>query len=116
MALAVRELAHDRNVEAIAVFTMSGRTARFVSKTRPAVPILAFTPDPRTVNQLELCWGVTPFIVPQCTSFDEMLADVDKVMISSGVVKTGQQVALTCGYPVAMVSPTNLVLLHRISG
>ena len=116
MALAVRELAHDRNVEAIAVFTMSGRTARFVSKTRPAVPILAFTPDPRTVNQLELCWGVTPFIVPQCTSFDEMLADVDKVMISSGVVKTGQQVALTCGYPVAMISPTNLVLLHRISG
>ena len=116
MSLAARELAHDRNVAAIAVFTMSGRTARFVSKTRPAVPILAFTPDPCTFNRLELCWGVTPFIVPQCTSFDEMLADVDKVMISSGVVKTGQQVALTCGYPVATISPTNLVLLHRISG
>jgi pyruvate kinase len=115
MSLAARELAHDRNVAAIVVFTMSGRTARFVSKTRPAVPILAFTPDPRTYNRLELCWGVTPFIVPQSTTFDKMLADVDNVLKSSGVLKPGQQVALTCGYPVATISPTNLVLLHRIS-
>lgn len=116
MSLAVRELAHDRNVAAIAVFTMSGQTARVVSKTRPVVPILAFTPDQRTYNRMELCWGVTPFIVPQSTTFDDMLADVDRVLIATGIVKTGQEIALTCGYPVAIISPTNLVLLHRISG
>jgi pyruvate kinase len=115
MSLAVRELAHDRNVAAISVFTMSGRTALFVSKTRPSVPILAFTPDPHTYNRLELYWGVKPFLVPHSVTFDEMLADVDVVMKSAGVVKPGQQVALTCGYPVATISPTNLVLLHRIS-
>ncbi len=116
MSLAARELAHDRNVEAIAVFTMSGRTARFVSKTRPAVPIFAFTPDEHTFNRLELCWGVTSYIVPDCTTFDEMLEEVDRVLKSSGVLKPGQQVALTCGYPVATISPTNLVMLHRITG
>jgi pyruvate kinase len=115
MSLAVRELAHDRNVAAIIVFTMSGRTARFVSKSRPIVPILAFTPDLRTYNRLELYWGVTPFIVPPSTTFEGMLADVDCVLKSTGTVKPGQQVALTCGYPVATISPTNLVLLHRIS-
>jgi hypothetical protein len=31
-----------------------------------------------------------------------------------GVLSEGQVVALTCGFPVATVSPTNLVLLHRI--
>jgi pyruvate kinase len=116
MSLAVRELAHDRDVAAIVVFTMSGRTARFVSKTRPAVPILAFTPDSRTYNRLELCWGVTPYMVPQSTTFDDMLADVDRVLKATGAVNPGQEVALTCGYPVATVSPTNLVLLHRITG
>ncbi len=114
MSLAVRELAHDRSVAAIAVFTMSGRTALFVSKTRPSVPILAFTPDVHTYNRLEAYWGVKPFLVPQSRTFDEMLADVDAVIKSAGVVKSGQQVALTCGYPVATISPTNLVLLHRI--
>ena len=116
MSLAVRELAHDRNVAAIAVFTMSGRTALFVSKTRPGVPILAFTPDTRTYNRLELYWGVKSYLVPQSTNFDKMLADVDRVLSSTGVVKPGQQVALTCGYPVATISPTNLVLLYTVKG
>jgi pyruvate kinase len=115
MSLAVRELAHDRNVAAIAVFTMSGRTALFVSKTRPGVPILAFTPDPHTYNRLEMYWGVEPFLVPQSTTLEKMLADVEGVLKGTGMVKPGQQVALTCGYPVATISPTNLVLLHRIS-
>jgi pyruvate kinase len=114
MSLAVRELAHGRNVAAIALFTMSGRTALFVSKTRPEVPILAFTPNLRTYSRLEMYWGVTPFLVPQSTTLEEMLADLDEAMKGSGIVIPGQQVALTCGFPVATISPTNLVLLHTI--
>jgi pyruvate kinase len=116
MSLAVRELAHDRNVAAIAVFTMSGRTALHVSKTRPGVPILAFTPNIRTYNRLEMYWGVTPYLVPNSTTLEDMLADVDAALKDSGVVASGQQIALTCGFPVATISPTNLVLLHTISG
>jgi len=116
MSLAVRELAHDRNVAAIAVFTMSGRTALFVSKTRPGVPILAFTPNARTYNRLEMYWGVAPYLVPHSATLEEMLLDVDAAMKDSGVVKSGQQVALTCGFPVATISPTNLVMLHSVSG
>ncbi|OGO60662.1 MAG: pyruvate kinase [Chloroflexi bacterium RBG_19FT_COMBO_49_13] len=116
MSLAVRELAHDRNVAAIAVFTMSGRTALHVSKTRPGVPILAFTPDIRTFHRLEMYWGVTPYLVPNSTTLEDMLEDVDAVLIDSSVVAPGQQIALTCGFPVATISPTNLVLLHTIRG
>jgi len=94
---------------------MSGRTALFVSKTRPGVPILAFTPDLHTYNRLEAYWGVKPYLVPQSTTLEKMLMDIDAVVKHEGVVKPGQQVALTCGYPVATISPTNLVLLHRIS-
>lgn len=115
MSRAVRELAHDRNVAAIAVFTMSGRTALFVSKTRPDVPILAFTPDGETYHRLEMYWGVTPYLVPQSSNMEEMLDDVDSVIRTTGVVKPGQEVALTCGFPVASTCPTNLVLLHRVS-
>jgi pyruvate kinase len=116
MSLAVRELAHDRNVAAIAVFTMSGRTALHVSKTRPAVPIMAFTPDIHTFNRLEMYWGVTPYLVPSSSTLEDMLEDVDAALRISGVVTSGQQIALTCGFPVATISPTNLVLLHTISG
>ncbi len=114
MSLAVRELAHDRNVAAIAVFTMSGRTALHVSKTRPGVPILAFTPDMHTYHRLEMYWGVVPYIVPNSTTLEGLLSDVDAALKYSGAVAAGQQIALTCGFPVATISPTNLILLHTI--
>jgi pyruvate kinase len=116
MSLAVRELAHDRNVAAIAVFTMSGRTALHVSKTRPGVPILAFTPDKQTYNRLQMYWGVTPYLVPNSTTLEGMLVDVDNALIDKSVITPGQQIALTCGFPVATISPTNLVHLHTVSG
>ena len=115
MSLAVRELAQDRNVAAIAVFTMSGRTALHVSKTRPGVPILAFTPDKRTYSRLEMYWGVTPYLVPASRTLEEMLEDVDGSLKDTGIVSPGQQIALTCGFPVASINPTNLVLLHTIA-
>jgi pyruvate kinase len=114
MAMAVRELAHDRNVAAIAVFTRSGRTALFVSKTRPRVPILAFTPDQHTYHRLELYWGVIPFMVPQSSTLEDVLENVDKLIKERGAVKPGRELVLTCGFPVAITAPTNLVLLHRI--
>ncbi len=116
MAMAVRELAHDRNVAAIAVFTRSGRTALYVSKTRPGVPILAFTPDEHTYHRLEMYWGVTPYMVPQSSTLEEVLAAVDLVIDQTKAVKPGREVVLTCGFPVAITAPTNLVMLHRTGG
>jgi hypothetical protein len=44
-----------------------------------------------------------------------LLEDVDAILKDSNIVAPGQQIALTCGFPVATISPTNLVLLHTIS-
>jgi pyruvate kinase len=116
MSLAVRELAVDRNVAAIVVFTMSGRTATFVSKTRPPATILAFTPDLRTFNRLQMYWGIVPYIVPHSMSLDQLLADIDDVIKRYKLLKPGRQIVLSCGYPIATISPTNLILLHTIPG
>jgi pyruvate kinase len=111
---AARELAHDRNVSAIAVFTKSGRTALMLSKTRPDVPILAFTPEAASYNRLGLYWGVTPHLVPHANNIEEMLKVVEAAMIASTPIQPGQQVVLICGYPVHEVRPTNLALLHTV--
>ncbi len=114
MTQAARELAHDRNVAAIAVFTKSGRTALLMSKTRPGVPILAFTPDADTYPRLNLYWGVIPYLVPQVDTIKEMVKVVEAAMIASTPIKPGQQVILICGFPIQAVRPTNLALLHTV--
>ena len=111
---AARELAHDANVAAIAVFTASGRTALLLSKTRPIVPILAFTPDEKTYSRLEMYWGVTPYIVPHVNTIPEMLKVVEGALNNAQTLRPGQQVVLICGYPVNAIRQTNLALLHKI--
>jgi pyruvate kinase len=114
MTLAARALAHDRNVAAIVVFTTSGRTAQMLSKTRPGVPILAFSTLEKTRNQMALYWGVTSYTVPMANSIEMMIAEVDAVMVSHARIHPGQQVVLICGFPVGETRPTNMALLHSI--
>jgi pyruvate kinase len=114
VTLAARELAHDRNVAAIAVFTQTGRTALMMSKTRPGVPVLGFTPRPEIYRRMAFYWGVTPYLVPHSNTIEDMLTAVETVMTTSTDLAPGQQVVLVCGFPLPAVKPSNLALLHTI--
>jgi pyruvate kinase len=114
ITLAARELAHNVDVAAIAVFTQTGRTARLMSKASPRVPILGFTPNPRTYRRLALYWGVFPHLVPEAHSIQEMLGHVEASMIATTPFKPGQKVVMIFGFPVGEIRLPNLALLHTI--
>ncbi len=111
---AARELAHDRNVAAIAVFTQTGRTALLMAKARPRVPILALTPDEYTYRRLGLLWGCMPFLVPFANSMETMIEHVEEAIVSSTSIENGQQVVLISGFPVGASRPPNFALLHTV--
>jgi pyruvate kinase len=111
---AASELAHDRSVASIAVFTQTGRTAILMSKTRPGVPILGFTSNFRTFSQMGFLWGVTPHLVPHADTMEEIISHVESAILAETSIQYGQQVVLICGFPVTEVRPTNLILLHTI--
>ena len=111
---AARELAHDRSVAAIAVFTRSGRTARLMSKARPCVPILAFTPVEKTYRYLSMLWGTTPYLIPQAETIEEMLGVLDTAVLEGTPVKAGQEIVLIAGFPIHKMVPPNLALLYTV--
>lgn len=111
---AAAELAEDRHVAAVAVFTQSGSTARYMSKTRPQVPILGFTSEPHTYRSLTLFWGVIPHLIPRADTMEDLLAQVETAMLSKMGIQRGQQVVLICGFPVAQMRRSNLILLHTV--
>lgn len=111
---AAKDLAHDRNVTAIAVFTQSGRTATLMSKARPGVPILAFTPNQETYNRLALLWGVKPYSVPFADNMEAMLKTVENTILETSGLHPGEQIVLISGFPVGSMRPPNLALLHTL--
>jgi pyruvate kinase len=112
---AARELADDREAQAIAVFTRSGRTACFMANTRPNVPIFAFTPEEQTFYRLSLLWGVEPQLVPMSDSVEEMIMHVESALLTSGRILKGQQVVLVASLPIGAMGPANFTLLHTIT-
>ena len=114
MARAAQALASDKNVTAVACFTTKGQTAWLMSKIRPRVPIMAFTPNMDTYHRLSFLWGVRPQQVEFVTTMESMLDLVDAALMQSDVVNAGDQVVLVCGFPVGTVRPPNMALLHTV--
>mgnify|MGYP000855932708 CR=1 FL=1 len=114
IAIAARELAHDREVACIAVFTQYGRSALLQSKARPQVPILAFTPIEETYHKLGLYWGVIPYLVPFSSSIEDMIYHVEAALLESTAMLPGEKVVLISGFPISAMGMPNLALLHTI--
>ncbi len=100
-AHALARAAHDAcdvtGAQAVVVYTLTGWSARVMSKFRPNAPIYALTPLQSTFNQLSLYWGVTPVICPLGKATDAMLAMGERILLKKGLVKPGQTVLITAG-------------------
>lgn len=114
MTRAARELAHDRKVSSCAVLTQTGRTALLMSKARPRVPIMGFTPNKNVYNLCSLYWGVEPVLIPFVDSLEGVVQSVDNVLQREHHYKKGEQVILITGFPLPALHLPNLALLHNI--
>lgn len=104
----------DLQASAIITVTQSGHTARMISRFRPACPIIATTTDKRVYRQLMLSWGVTPFLVREASSTDEMFDMGVEKGLESGLVKNGDLVVITAGVPIGISGTTNILKVHIV--
>ena len=106
--------AEDVKARVLVTFTQSGFTAGLVSKFRPRVPIIAFTPDEKMGRRLCLYWGVTPKIMKLPKTTDEMIENVEKSLLDERIVNKGDRIVITSSSPLSTQGKTNFMKLHRI--
>src|SRR5437879_11369093 len=68
----------ELHMKLIAVFTHSGFTARLISRYRPMVPIVAFTPETETRRRMALIWGVRPCTIPDVRKVEGLALVTEK--------------------------------------
>lgn len=105
-----------RGLKATAIFTPtdSGHTAFVVAKFRPQAPIVAFTYSERTARRLSLCWGAETKVIHAKKSAEEIFQAVVGLAEKSGMVKKGDLVVITAGFPVGIGGRTNMMRIHEI--
>ncbi len=113
---AAKVMVEDQDVKAIVVFTLSGMSALWMSKTKPTVPIYAFTPEVKTYQWLGICRGVIPMLVPHADTLETMITHVETAICATTALCTGDQVVVISGFPVGAFSAPNLALLYTLRG
>ncbi|MER6332409.1 pyruvate kinase [Streptomyces sp. NPDC001034] len=114
VARAAAEMGDFLGARFLVAFTQSGDTARRLSRYRPPIPLLAFTPEPATRSQLSLTWGAETFLGPHVDSTDAMVDQVDELLLRYGRCEKGDVVVITAGSPPGVSGSTNMVRVHRI--
>jgi pyruvate kinase len=114
IASAACSAAQNVNAKMIVVFTQSGFTAGLLSKLRPKVPIVAFTPEAETLNRMSLYWGVTPKYISHKEMFMEsdLLDDIEKVLTKERLVRKGNNIVFVASSP--FLGKHNVVRLHKV--
>jgi pyruvate kinase len=111
---AVNAIVSDLPVQAIWVFTLTGRGARLIAHYRPYVPILAFTPLEVTYRRLSLNWGVTPVLTTFARSEEEHYQRIISTVHSRNLAQEGDLVVFTGGHPFTGGGPTNFLEIMRV--
>jgi pyruvate kinase len=104
----------ELHMKLIAVFTHSGFTARLVSRYRPLVPIVAFTPEAHTRRRMALLWGVTSRHISDVKKIDGLAAIAEKRLLEEGFVRKGDVIGIVAGTPMGIRGTTNFMKFHVI--
>ncbi len=114
IAVAVCAAAELLKVPLIVCLTSSGFTARTVASYRPAVPILAVTPEENTFRRLALIWGVVPILAERRPDYDAMMALSRELIVKKGLAWPGDRLVVTAGVPFDEAGTTNLLRIETV--
>lgn len=104
------------NATAIVCLTSSGKTANIISSFRPEARIIAVTDDIEVLNRLEIIWGIQTLAINKYKTLNDVLVQVDQLLITYGLAKTGDKIILTLGQPIDDGTKTNSLYVHIIQG
>jgi len=110
------EVAERTEAKYLAAFTISGDTPHRLARLRSEIPIMAFTPKPRTAQELTLCWGVQSWVTPEFTTTEAMVESVQDALLETGWVKPGDFIVIVAGNPARFGGQTNSVRIYELHG
>lgn len=104
-------MAIDLHAKAIVACTMSGITARMVSRFRAPTDIIGMTTNERTWYKLALSWGVVPVMAEAFTSTDVLFYEAKRTAKQVLGLKKNDFAVITGGTP---GGASNLIKIEKI--
>ncbi|HWU44181.1 MAG TPA: pyruvate kinase alpha/beta domain-containing protein, partial [Bdellovibrio sp.] len=91
-------------------------TANIISGFRPRARIISVTQHIDVLNSMELAWGIQTHVIKPYQTMEDILVQVDQLLVTHGLSKTGDRVIITLGQPIAQGAKTNSIYVHTVGG
>lgn len=114
IACSVAEISNRLNCKAIIAPTVSGYTARKMSRFKPKCPVIAISTNPETLRSLSMYFGVCPIYIENLKSLDDIVAQAKKIAMNNVDIKSGDKIIITGGYPFKEIRHTNFVEIEEL--
>lgn len=115
---AVAEVANilARRIKArlILVASLTGDAGKIVSRHRTELPIYVSTTTDRVMRQMNLSWGVIPFVLPECSTVEELIERSVAELKARHAVKEDEKIIVVTGEPVGHTGGVNLVEIRDV--
>lgn len=111
---AVVGMAMDIDAKAIVVCSLSGITARMVSRFRPPIDILALCVNEKVWETLSLSWGVTPVMCEMYPSIEVLFYSAKRLAAEKLNLKRGDKIIITGGTSLGKSGKTNTIRVETI--
>ncbi|APS00826.1 pyruvate kinase [Pajaroellobacter abortibovis] len=106
--------AQEIGAKFLVAFTETGSSAIKVSLARPYIPIIAFSPNPRTRRQMGLYWGVIPREAPPLHDMDALICWCTDDLLNFGFASPNDKVVMVFGAPFGVSGSTNSIRVHML--
>jgi len=114
LAYSVAELATRLKCKAIVAPTITGYTAKKMSRFRPSCPIIAISPDINTVKSLRLHFGIFPVHIRELNSLDNTIEKSREIALKYLDLVDNDNIIITGGYPFSKTKHTNFIKIEEI--
>ena len=101
---------------AIMACTLTGNSARMISKYRPQQPIYGVTPNPKAIGRMAMYWGVEPVLIEEgeVQTLEEEVAQTLAAGRDVIGLKPGSRVVVTAGLKSKKSGGTNVMQIREI--
>jgi pyruvate kinase len=114
ISAAARSVGETLNLAAVVCYTASGSTGLRAARERPALPIIALTPNASTGRRLALVWGLHCVLTPDAIDLDDMVSKACRIAAEEHFALPGQRVIITAGVPLRTPGTTNMLRIAYV--
>jgi pyruvate kinase len=115
LAKGVKAIVHELDAELIVVWSELGGSAVFLSEQRMNIPVVAISPNEKTLRLTGLIYGIIPFYMERPKTIDEFFRKTFEILIENDDIDETDPVIFVHRYPFEKVGLTNEITVKYLT-